>query len=511
MTMLAASRNHRPVDVFLIDGEHLAYDGMNALARDFLLARLETQLPQYDFRPHDSDGSEIDRASPLANATLVLSLLNPVLDTRLADRMIRLAADRQREVAVSGAVPGSAPVRVLPEGDANGAGPFTIEWPTQRRYGSQLNLRRMLRQKQFRALAGNHPDLHGWTVEDLLDYCGSPEGTEELLRYGEDIELDRYEACPLCGDGEVYPLHSDNGHPVMGFFTRESVYYYRCGGCDLVFLNPVVKKDDLPRIYDAWERETPLWQGELDTRYDALGPDNTSHYDNYRSLYRRWGARLGQGARVADLGGGAGEFCVYIKERRPDLDVCLIDFVVDPVREPLLKRGIRARPADISSPTLARDLGLDGLDLITLWEVIEHLRVEDLAALLGQVHALLKPGGLFAFSTPDFDDPLCRALDFWAMAPVHHISVLSLKVLEPLLSDAGFAIVDEFHESVTVKAADRWFLYGAEAHHGLASRAEASVINDFLRDDALRGAYTQKLRESNRGSELILVAQKPKD
>jgi hypothetical protein len=94
------------------------------------------------------------------------------------------------------------------------------------------------------------------------------------------------------------------------------------------------------------------------------------------------------------------------------------------------------------------------------------------------------------------------------MAPGEHLSVLRRDVLETLLQAAGFAIVEEKHECVTLKAPDRWFAYGAKNHSSMAARAESRIIEDLLENPALHDSFRSYIRARNRGSELILVCRK---
>ncbi|MDX2236913.1 MAG: class I SAM-dependent methyltransferase, partial [Hyphomonadaceae bacterium] len=57
---------------------------------------------------------------------------------------------------------------------------------------------------------------------------------------------------------------------------------------------------------------------------------------------------------------------------------------------------------DVSAGTLDKvDIARDSLDIVTMFDVIEHLR--DPLEAMQQVRALLRPGGLFLLSTPDID------------------------------------------------------------------------------------------------------------
>jgi hypothetical protein len=206
-----------------------------------------------------------------------------------------------------------------------------------------------------------------------------------------------------------------------------------------------------------------------------------------------------------DLGAGGGEFCSFVKQLRPDLTVMAVDHRInETLSESLHTLGIDCLRGDF----VPEATPLPKAAIITNWEVVEHIKLERLQEYFHRVANLLHDGGLYILSTPDFADYYTHALDFWAMAPGEHLSVLSRKVLEPLLRNAGLSIVEEKHECATMRVPDRWFAYGAANHASMSSRAESQIIEDLLRQDEMRESFRQWMRAKNLGSELILICEK---
>lgn len=464
--------------------------GVEDVSRAFIEARLQCFLPE-----------------PTGTVRIGLSLLNPLFDEKLLQAMIAAAVRTNTRVVAAGAVPGTAPLFVAPAAEAHAApanGPYVVYSDRQRRYNCQLNIARLKRAKLFQRFTEHFPDLANWPLEKILDFNGSAEGTAFILSYGTGVQLVREAACPLCGSAELVAQHADVGQPVTGFLTRHSVCYWLCGECHLVFLNPHMPEDELWRYYDVFAYDNVFDIASLPEHYDGVNAENTSTFYNYEAA-RPYMQTLPADAVALDLGGGLGEFTVYTRQRFPGFSISLYDFRVEAsVQAELRERNIQSKETNF----LNEDLGSEVADLITNWEVLEHLPPQKLAAFFHSVYKALRPGGLYIFSTPDFDSAYAHALDFWAAYPGEHLSVLSRRVLEPLLQRAGFQVVAEHHECVTLKAPGRWFKYGAEMDSFMASRGEAAIIDDFLQPDACRSTLHQAMRTANKGSEIILVCRK---
>ncbi|MDX2184417.1 MAG: class I SAM-dependent methyltransferase [Gemmatimonadaceae bacterium] len=482
------------------DSPRLAYREQSRRNLEFVTQRIEHFFRDTNVR-FLPDGVPLDAQA--SDVVVGVTLLNPLLDIDLLRTMIDWAGRVPRRIVAEGAVPGTEPQYVALAGHTQSA-TKVIFHDTQRQYNTQLNLYRMKRAKIFNSFCAAFPDFHSWSTRRLLDYCATPEGVRFVLSYGEPIELTEYRACPLCQSEHLLALHADNGHPVQGFLNRHSVFYHRCQQCELVFLNPHAGHKDLHRYYDEYTFESPLRSHSFDHLFDHLGEETVSHWANYVSIAGLIDS-LPRGGRCLDIGGGYGEFCQFVARRRPDLRVELLDFRIDDeLQAALRQRNIEARSGDF----VTEDLGEGAFELITNWEVIEHIDLTYLKPYFRKVHRALTPTGRYVFSTPDFADPFCRALDFWAMAPGEHLSVLSRAVLEPILESVGLVVLHESHESVTTKTADRWFKYAAEHHASLAARAEGWIINDLLQQESLSD-YRRSVRQRNLGSELILTVGKP--
>lgn len=482
--------------------QRLAFRDQNKKSFQFLQQRLSFFYPQDSIDFIELNSADVCSIVGANDILIKTSLLSPLLDKSLLDRMIGFAQRYENRIISEGAVPGTSPEFVA-MGKNQKCPQKVILDNTQRRYNSQLNLFRMKRVKIFNSFQNRYADFYTWSIPKLLDFCSTKEGVEFILAYGENVRLTRYDKCPLCKSTNLFELHADCGHPVQGFLTKESSYYFKCEDCDLVYLDPHLSHRDLHIYYDLYNFETPLRSSAISEILDNLNDENVSHLSNYKAVTALI-QNLPAGANCVDIGGGYGEFCQFVKNHRSDISTSMLDFRIDEeLALALQDRGIGGKQCDF----VEEPLDADAFDLVTNWEVIEHIDLEKLVPYFEKVYRSLKSGGYYVISTPDFQDPLCRALDFWAMAPGEHVSVLSKNVLEPIFLKMGFEIVSEFHECVTMKSANRWFKYGLEANANMSARAESWIINDFQQSSSLRD-YQERLRKNNFGSELILVLRK---
>ena len=189
----------------------------------------------------------------------------------------------------------------------------------------------------------------------------------------------------------------------------------------------------------------------------------------------------------------------------PIQKISLFDYRIDErVKKALSKRNIATKNCNFLKESLHEEY----YDLISMWEVIEHIPIELLKSFFTNIKKALKPNGIYVLSTPDFSNVYTRALGFWAAYPGEHLSVLSRQSLEPILNSCGLYITKETHECVSLDLPDTWYSYGAIANSTDSSRAQAQIINDFLKIPEASKLFNKYRKEKNIGSEIIFVIKK---
>jgi SAM-dependent methyltransferase len=110
----------------------------------------------------------------------------------------------------------------------------------------------------------------------------------------------------------------------------------------------------------------------------------------------------GRPSRALDLGAGQGALCVRMREMGYAVQAC------DMFPEMFAVEGIECRAADLHGGLPYED---NSFDLVCAFEVVEHL--EGHRAMFAEVQRILRPGGVFAFTTPNICSLKSRMSFLW--------------------------------------------------------------------------------------------------
>ncbi len=240
-----------------------------------------------------------------------------------------------------------------------------------------------------------------------------------------------YVACNLCGDNQTrlrYPstLPEDARAANVEAFRCTSPGYGRhhtivqCKTCGLVYTTPRL---DGSQILDSYVAvEDPLYLEERDGRVLTF----ERHLRPLEKLHAPPG-------RLLDVGAYTGVFVEIAAQHGWEA------WGVEPSRWAVDQA--QARGLKMIEGTLAT-AGLDdaSFDVVTLWDVIEHLA--DPFTEVQQAHRLLKPGGLLAVHTMDIESPFARVMGpHWPWLMEMHIYYFSRRTLSVMLEKAGFTVL----------------------------------------------------------------------
>ncbi|GDY02831.1 SAM-dependent methyltransferase [Planctomycetota bacterium] len=251
--------------------------------------------------------------------------------------------------------------------------------------------------------------------------CNTPTGntpsTTTLLGAAE------IQTCQLCGDSRSTLKFADGPFRVLC-----------CDGCGLVYVTPRLQGMALEAIYDAgyWKSDNPKIRGYAD--YARAGE---LYLKTFRRRMRLVNRHVPKPARVLDVGCAAGFFLRVAQRAGHDV------FGVE-LSAAIAKDAVEAIGADkihigtLEQATVALDLQAGSFDLITLWDVIEH--IPDPQAILRRVRTLLKPGGQLLLETQNVQSLWARLLGRrWHHYKHHeHLYHFSPSTIRRLLADCGF-------------------------------------------------------------------------
>jgi 2-polyprenyl-3-methyl-5-hydroxy-6-metoxy-1,4-benzoquinol methylase len=242
-----------------------------------------------------------------------------------------------------------------------------------------------------------------------------------------------YVACNLCGsvNGEILYPSTLPASPTAGDIERlrcTSASYgkhhtiVKCRNCGLVYANPHRKASAILHNYEKVVDD--LYVEEREGRV-------LTFQRNLRPLEELMPPA--QGRRLLDVGCHIGVFLEIAQERGWEAWGC------EPSR--WAAREARSRGLRVIEGTLDNvHLAAGSFDVITLWDVIEHLT--DPLRALREGHRLLRKEGLVCIHTMNIESPLARLMGHrWPWLMEMHLYYFSPRTLGKMLRKAGFTVV----------------------------------------------------------------------
>lgn len=237
--------------------------------------------------------------------------------------------------------------------------------------------------------------------------------------------------CDLCGgtDHEVLRPARDTARSqqdLVRIFRASSDVplvdrLVRCRQCGLVFVSPRVQAGTIVDSYSAGEDPTFVSQAEARER-------------TFGESVARIEALTGGPGRVFDIGTADGSFLAAARARGWQVDGCEPNRWVAAWGKQ--HYGIDIRPG----PLTDHDLPQGHYDVVTLWDVVEHLPQP--SAILERVRDLVKPSGYLILTFPDIGSPSAKYLGrFWPFLSSVHLYYFSKKTMREVLKRHGFEML----------------------------------------------------------------------
>jgi len=424
--------------------------------------------------------------------------MNPLVDLDLVREMGAALARNAAAVATcDGAVPGTQVESVLSAArlDAvptNGDdAPLRVRWPSQEQHNNQFNLYKYKRLKMFLGLEAGLQDMHAMSIDQFVAALESENVFRKLAAFFEDAQLIEHARCPHC-DGRLVSLPVRMSQPFCGFLPSRRPLYHECERCSLIVASPALHEKDVASVYDEWDRQDFV-----------VTHNNPYHAGAPRCDFDQIAEDLPRRTRSLDLGGGMGRFSQFLKQTYPEWSVTHADFEIKRNQE-LEAGGIRTRALNF----LEEPIGGESYDLITAWEVLEHVPFHRLGGVLDNIHSALAPGGFFVFSTPDFDSPVCRSMDFFAACPPFHFLVFGERWLRRYFTQSGkWDYLAPRACSDFLDDALMWYDYGAKTSPSFQLRATAELLRAIFEQDP-QSDLRRALLKKGLGTEVIVTLRK---
>lgn len=254
--------------------------------------------------------------------------------------------------------------------------------------------------------------------------------------------------CRLCGSGDLRVLFTA---------ARSARQVVRCRGCGLVFYDPQPSRAEAAALYS----------GEYFAREYPAETEATQARVAHRRL-ARIERETGVGS-LLDVGCGAGRFLAAARER--GWKAAGLDLSPAAVRAACAASGAAVWEGDLAR---ARPPDLGAVDVVTLWDVLEHLT--DPVAALAETPRWLRPGGLLVVQTQNVHSATAAWMGRrWEQFVEFHLYHFSPRTLSLALQRAGF-------EAVRIEDVDRFS--GGDAGPAAPARGLRATLAR-LRDRAL--------------------------
>ena len=254
--------------------------------------------------------------------------------------------------------------------------------------------------------------------------AAAPEGAESLAVRLSALKPGAVGSCPVCRARERVALAR---------YPRKS--YFRCASCGMVY-RELFEGGENPYVESYFFEEYRRQYGRTYLEdFPALRAYAAGRLDILERLLPTRAA--GPRPAVLDVGCAYGAFLAEASRRGWDargLDIA--ESAASYVRDVL---GLSARSGDFLDPEVRNALGVP-VDCLSLWFVIEHF--EDLGRALKAASALLRAGGILAFSTPSAGgiSALSDLGTFLERSPDDHATVWEPRRVAGILGRFGFRV-----------------------------------------------------------------------
>jgi 2-polyprenyl-3-methyl-5-hydroxy-6-metoxy-1,4-benzoquinol methylase len=214
-------------------------------------------------------------------------------------------------------------------------------------------------------------------------------------------------------------------------FEKSNYSLYRCTQCTHLFVYPTPSAQEIEAVYKESYFHKDTGEGGLGyADYDSDKAGLASTFDRYLDLL----GGLTSGRNILDVGCATGFFLDRAKDKKwTTAGVEISDYGASECR----RRG-----HDCVHGTIEAVSGEERFDVITMWDVFEHM--SDPVAALTKARELLRPDGILVINTVDSHGASARLLGtrWHLLVPPEHLQYYSKKSLRSILEQNSFDVLD---------------------------------------------------------------------
>ena len=298
--------------------------------------------------------------------------------------------------------------------------------------------------------------------------------TGELRR-----ELSRYANCPVCEKSETKPV-----------FMKDGFRYVKCIGCGIVFINPQFDETRLLARYRSLPSQN-YWVEVLQT-----GPQMQYDTKKFRNALQDIEKFVTPG-RILDIGCSIGLFLKLARERGWETYGVELNRKARSAAVKLHGLDVYGKPLD--------ELNFENnfFDIITLWEVLEHL--QEPRKILIQAHRILRKGGVLVILVPNLDSLAVRIM--WERAATFgwgHLWYFTPAALTKMLHSLGYKVFQDSTELGEIDTISNYLQFDDPYIKG----KESAIASPYRLSKRLKKDFAEWVVRNNMGYKLRVYARK---
>ena len=293
-------------------------------------------------------------------------------------------------------------------------------------------------------------------------------------------EFERRVKCPLCLADDTAPA-----------FVKEGFQYVKCLKCGMLYINPQLDEGKMLSQYRSLPSQS-YWVDVLQTpRQLAYDSKKFKKSLDEISLFVKPG-------KVLDIGCSLGIFLDLARKKGWDVDGIELNTKARKVAEEKFKLKLMGKPID------ELNLADESYDLVTLWEVLEHL--PDPNDMLNNCRKLLKKGGILVVLVPNCDSLAVRIMhEKCATFGWGHLWYFTPSTLSTLLARHGFEV---FKTTTELGEMDTIINYLQFDDPYIGKGVKRKYKSPYLIPDAIKKSLSDQICINNLGYKLHVYARK---